>query len=149
MVAHDGLVTAIAWQPLGADPSDEKRFLASGGEDGVISIWNARVADNKPKYTMTMDYPIAALAFTQDGAFLAGATAEKIHIWKVGDYAVPRAVWSRMPHPGWLSPRINGFSDDEDAHCMGWDATGQKLAYGANRRVCPLEVRFSPDRLMR
>lgn len=78
---------------------------------------------------------IVALAFTPDGAFLAGATSERILIWKVGDHSIPRASWSRLPHPGWLSPRMNAESDEEDEHCLGWDSTGHKLAYGVNSRV--------------
>jgi hypothetical protein len=82
-----------------------------------------------------MESPIVALAFTPDGAFIAGATATRVLIWKVGDHAIPRASWSRAPHPGWLSPRASAETDEEDVHCLCWDATGQKLAYGANSRV--------------
>jgi hypothetical protein len=85
---------------------------------------------------MTMGPAIVALAFTPDGAFIAGATNERILIWKVGDHSIPRASWSRLPHPGWLSPRMNPESDEEDEHCLGWDSTGHKLAYGVNSRVC-------------
>lgn len=85
---------------------------------------------------MTMDSPIVALAFTPDGAFIAGATCEKILIWKVGEHNIPRASWSRRPHPGWLSPQVNNEKDQYE-HCLCWDATGQKLAYGANSRVRP------------
>lgn len=82
-----------------------------------------------------MDSPIVALSFTPDGAFIAGATSSKVLIWKVGDHAIPRASWSRTPHPGWLSPKANAETDEEDPHCLCWDATGTKLAYGANSRV--------------
>lgn len=89
---------------------------------------------------MTMDLPVVALAFTPDGAFIAGATADRILIWKVGDHAIPRASWSRSPNPGWLSPKTNGDGEnsdgvDEDIHCLCWDTTGQKLAYGVKNRV--------------
>lgn len=84
---------------------------------------------------MTMNLPIVALAFTPDGAFIAGATSQRILIWKVGDHNMPRASWSRLPHPDWFSPRVNPDSDEEDEHCLGWDATGHKLAYGVNSRV--------------
>ena len=84
---------------------------------------------------MTMGPSIVALAFTPDGAFLAGATSERILIWKVGDHSIPRASWSRTPHLGWLSPRMHTDSEEEDQHCLSWDASGQKLAYGVNSRV--------------
>ncbi|KAI0124480.1 WD40 repeat-like protein [Hypoxylon sp. NC0597] len=139
--AHCDAVTALAWQPLQHPPSSDERLLASGGDDGVIFIWNALATDGKAKYSMTMGPPIVALAFTPDGAFLAGATSERILIWKVGDFNIPRASWSRAPHPGWLSPRMNPDSEEEDEHCLGWDATGHKLAYGVNSRLAIINFR--------
>ncbi|CAK7217083.1 hypothetical protein SBRCBS47491_003042 [Sporothrix bragantina] len=139
--AHIGLITSLAWQPLQTPGPDDERLLASGGEDGAISIWNARIPDSKPKCSMTMDLPVMALAFTPDGAFIAGATPERILIWKVGDHAIPRASWRRTPHPGWHSPKLNNESDDEDTHCLCWDSTGQKLAYGVNNRLAVINFR--------
>lgn len=133
--AHMGVITSLQWQPLQAYPPDDERLLASGGEDGAIFLWNVRSPDNRPKYSMTMENPVVALAFTPDGAFIAGATSDRILIWKVGDHQIPRASWSRVPHPGWFSPKTNGDQYEEDIHCLCWDATGQKLAYGANSRV--------------
>ncbi|KAI0137234.1 lish protein [Xylariales sp. AK1849] len=139
--AHDGVVTALAWQPLQNAPLDDERLLASGGEDGAIFIYNALATDGKPRCSMTMGNPIVALAFTPDGAFIAGATHERILIWKVGDHSIPRASWSRMPHPGWLSPRMNSDTEDEDEHCLCWDSTGRKLAYGVNSRLAVINFR--------
>ncbi|KIH94726.1 WD repeat protein [Sporothrix brasiliensis 5110] len=140
--AHIGLITSLAWQPLQSTTApDDERLLASGGEDGAITIWNARLPDSKPKCSMTMDLPVMAVAFTPDGAFIAGATPDRILIWKVGDHAIPRASWRREPHPGWHSPRLNNDGDDEDTHCLCWDATGQKLAYGVNNRLAVINFR--------
>ncbi|KAI1846517.1 hypothetical protein JX266_007414 [Neoarthrinium moseri] len=140
--AHDGAVTALAWQPLPQQPAaEEERLIASGGEDGAIFIWNARSTDNKPKCSMTMDEPIVALSFTPDGAFIAGATHERILIWKVGDHSIPRASWNRSPHPGWLSPRDNAETEMEEEHCLCWDATGQRLAFGVNSRLAIINFR--------
>lgn len=135
--AHSGTVTALQWQPLpeGAQPEQDERLIASGGDDGAILIWNARKPEQKAKCFLTMNGPIVGLAFTPDGAFIAGATGARILIWKVGDHNVPRASWKRTPHPGWSSPKTNSESEDEDEHCLGWDCDGHKLAYGANSRV--------------
>lgn len=117
-------------------PSEEERLIASAGEDGAIFIWNARSADGKPKCSMTMGDPIVALSFTPDGAFIAGATHERILIWKVGDHSIPRASWERLPHPGWSSPRMHSDTEEiEEEHCLCWDSTGQRLAFGVNSRV--------------
>ncbi|KAI8634227.1 WD40 repeat-like protein [Xylariaceae sp. FL1651] len=139
--AHCDGVTALAWQPLESPMTGNERLLASGGEDGAIFIWNALATEGKAKCSMTMGPAIVALAFTPDGAFIAGATSERILIWKVGDHSIPRASWSRLPHPGWLSPRMNPESDEEDEHCLGWDSTGHKLAYGVNSRLAVINFR--------
>ncbi|KAI1184893.1 WD40 repeat-like protein [Nemania serpens] len=139
--AHCEAVTALVWQPKSGPLTENERLLASGGEDGAIFIWNALAADGTAKCSMTMGPAIVALAFTPDGAFLAGATSERILIWKVGDHSIPRASWSRLPHPGWLSPRMNAESDEEDEHCLGWDSTGHKLAYGVNSRLAIINFR--------
>ncbi|KAI1318739.1 WD40 repeat-like protein [Xylariaceae sp. FL0255] len=142
--AHCDAVTALSWQPLpSVQPAvnDSIRLLASGGEDGAIKIWDAKSDQSKPVYSMDMGPAIVALAFTPDGAFIAGATSEKILIWKVGEHSMPRASWSRLPHPGWLSPRMSTESDEEDEHCLCWDSTGHKLAYGVNSRLAVINFR--------
>ncbi|KEY70092.1 hypothetical protein S7711_09090 [Stachybotrys chartarum IBT 7711] len=135
--AHQGTVTTMAWQPLlpSQTAADDERLIATGGDDCAILIWNARIPESKAKCFLTMDSPIVRLAFTPDGAFIAGATASQVLIWKVGSSTVPRASWSRPVHPGWLSPKANLESDEEDEHCLCWDANGQKLAYGSNSRL--------------
>ncbi|KAI1815706.1 WD40 repeat-like protein [Poronia punctata] len=140
--AHTEPVTALAWQPAKSVTTENERLLASGGEDGAISIWNALApTDSKAYCTMTMHHPIVALAFTPDGAFIAGATSETILIWKVGDHSIPRASWRRIPDPNWMSSRQNPDSDEEDEHCLGWDATGHKLAYGVGSRLAIINFR--------
>ncbi|KAF7559894.1 hypothetical protein G7046_g4277 [Stylonectria norvegica] len=136
--AHQGAITTMRWQPLPSNQSsaDEERLIATGGDDCAILVWNARMPESKPKCFLTMDSPIVRLAFTPDGAFIAGATASQVLIWKVGSYAMPRASWSRPTHSGWLSPKTSPESDqDEDEHCLCWDSNGQKLAYGSNSRL--------------
>lgn len=81
------------------------------------------------------DNPVLAIAFTPDGAFVAGATRDNVKIWKVGDYQSPRAEWSRKSHPERLSPKVNGNLEPEDQHCLSWDATGHRLAFGVNDLV--------------
>lgn len=127
----------MAWQPLPPSQmgADDERLIATGGDDCAILIWNARRPDTKAKCFLTMDSPIVRLAFTPDGAFIAGATSRQVLIWKVDNYSMPRASWKRPPHPGWLSPKGGSESDEEDEHCLCWDVSGQKLAYGSNSRV--------------
>jgi transducin (beta)-like 1 len=115
---------------------DAERLLASSGEDGAISIWNVRSQDSKYKCSMTMGSAVAAVSFTPDGAFLAGATSQRVCIWKVDDAHLPRATWTRGDEAGWRTPESQHSSTDEDQFSLCWDANGQKLAYGVNSRVC-------------
>ncbi|KAG5998463.1 hypothetical protein E4U43_002408 [Claviceps pusilla] len=135
--AHQGAITSMAWQPLlPTQPvPDEERLIATGGEDCAILIWNARRPESKAKCFLTMDSPIVRLAFTPDGAFIAGATSRQVLIWKVDNHSIPRASWNRPPHPAWLSPKGSSDTDEEDEHCLCWDVSGQKLAYGSNSRL--------------
>jgi len=83
-----------------------------------------------------MGSAVVGLAFTPDGAFVAGASVEGVWIWKVDDVHLPRASWTRGPEAGWQTPRSHDSAPDEDQHCLCWDADGQKLAYGVNSLVC-------------
>jgi len=142
-IAHQGLITSLAWQPMqfpSALGEDSERLLASSGEDGAISIWNARSSETKSKCSMTMGSAVVALSFTPDGAFIAGATNEQIFIWKVGDVNLPRATWVRGDETGWRTPQSHDSSQEEDQFSLCWDASGQKLAFGVNSRVCVLTL---------
>jgi transducin (beta)-like 1 len=132
----------LQWQPLPfpSNISDgAERLLASAGEDGAISIWSARSPETKSRCSMTMRSTVVALAFTPDGAFIAGATNEHILIWKVDDSNLPRATWTRPMDSGWRTPQSRDSSTDEETVSLCWDANGQKLAYGAGSRVCIIE----------
>ncbi|KAL7944364.1 WD40 repeat-like protein [Trichoderma barbatum] len=134
--AHQGSITTMAWQPLLPDQPDaeDERLIATGGEDGAILIWNARRPESKPKCFFTMDLPVVRLAFTPDGAFIAGATPRSVLIWKVDSHSVPRAIW-RPSKDELENLKSNQDSEEEDEHCLCWDKDGQKLAYGANSRL--------------
>jgi transducin (beta)-like 1 len=150
--AHQGVITSLIWQPMQfptALGDDVERLLVSAGEDGAISIWNARSAETKSRCSMTMSSAVVALAFTPDGAFIAGATTERILIWKVDDVHIPRASWIRGPELGWQTPQSHESTPDEDQHCLCWDAHGQKLAYGVNSQVCSIQFAPCSTRLLR
>ncbi|KAL5625193.1 hypothetical protein BROUX41_005253 [Berkeleyomyces rouxiae] len=140
--AHTHPITALKWQPE-ALAGAENRLLASAGEDGAVLVWDPKCLETKPKKFLTMSGgPIVALAFSPDGAYLAGATALHVYIWKVGDTAsIPYAKWKRTPHPGWNGPTPSGENEDTFEHCLAWDSTGQKVAYGVNSRLAIISFR--------
>lgn len=132
--AHTGPITSLVWQPLPSNTVNEngERLLASSSEDGAISIWNAISSEPRQKCSMTIDSTsIFTVKFTPDGAFIAGATSDRVFIWKVDDTYIPRATWNRPPGNGWQTPQSNE-SNGEDEYVLSWDANGQKLAYGCN-----------------
>lgn len=137
--AHSSAITTMEWQPLPLNQpiTDDERLIATGSEDAAICIWNARQPEAKSRCFLTMEMPIVRLAFTPDGAFIAGATPDSVLIWKVNNPHLPRASWRRSSHPGWQSPKAGSESDEDTyaEHCLCWDADGQKLAYGSNSRV--------------
>lgn len=121
---------------------NSERLLASAGEDGAISLWNARSADSKPKYAMTMQSAILSMAFTPDGAYLAGATNLQILIWKTDDVNLPRCSWLRNDDAGWRTPQTQDSTNDEDQFSLSWDAKGQQLAYAVNSKLAV--IHFQP-----
>jgi len=142
--AHQGVVTSLLWQPTespSAIGDESERLLASAGEDGAISIWNARSLETKSRSSMTMGSGVVALAFTPDGAFIAGATGQQILIWKVDDVSLPRASWIRGSEAGWQTPSSHDSAAEEDQHSLCWDANGQKLAYGVNGLLAIINFR--------
>ncbi|EGO56744.1 hypothetical protein NEUTE1DRAFT_123216 [Neurospora tetrasperma FGSC 2508] len=139
--AHIGNITGLLWQPLDREPEEDERLLASSGEDGAICIWNVRNADNKAKYSMTMADQIASIAMTPDGTYIAGATADRVLVWKLDDPTVPYASWNKESHPGWRSPKTGAEADEILAPCLGWDAEGGKLVYGLNSRLAVINFR--------
>jgi len=84
---------------------------------------------------MTMGSAVMALAFTPDGAFIAGGTNRHVFIWKADDVNLPRATWTRGDEVGWRTPQSQVSTVEEDQFTLCWDADGQKLAYGVNSRV--------------
>jgi len=138
-IAHQGGITSLIWQPVPTPTSltdSSERLLASAGEDGAISIWNARSLETKYKCSMTMGAGVVGLSFTPDGAFIAGATSERILIWKVDDGNVPRASWNRGSELGWQTPHSHDSLEPEDTHSLCWAADGHTLAYSVNSMVC-------------
>lgn len=145
------MITSLLWQPSPhpvAAGDGSERLLASAGEDGIISLWNVLAPESKPKSSMTMDSAVVSLAFTPDGAYLAGSTDKQVLIWKTAESSLPRACWNRTAAMGVKSPKLNGTAPEEDTHCLCWDAQGQKLAYGVNGQVCLLISRVTCPLLM-
>jgi len=73
--AHIAAVRALAWSPDG-------RFLATGGDDGILATWDA-AAGFSLLSTTQHDAPVLALAWAPDRRHLATASGRAVIIWKV------------------------------------------------------------------
>lgn len=131
----------MQWQPLQADPAEGERLLVSCGIDGGIFVWNVLGGlENRPKYSITLDSPLAAnsLAISPDGSHIAVATHDRILIWKLGEHQVPKAGW--MPNTGWQTPKTGSDSGDS-LPFLEWDCEGKRLVHGLDNRLAIINFR--------
>lgn len=71
--AHTGHVRALAWSP-------DARFLATGGDDGMLAIWYPGQRQT-PLLTVKHDGPVLALAWSSTGKEVATASGNTVTIW--------------------------------------------------------------------
>jgi len=71
--AHTGHVRTLAWSP-------DARFLATGGDDGVLAIWYPS-QNQTPLLKMHYNAPVLALAWSSDGKQVATASGNSVTIW--------------------------------------------------------------------
>jgi len=71
--AHTKPVRAVAWSP-------DARFLATAGDDGVVSIWYPAQSQT-PLLTIQNQMPVLALAWSPTGKQLATASGNIVTIW--------------------------------------------------------------------
>ncbi len=94
-------------------------YLATGGTDGRIALWD--VIDRRP--VRHFDTAATALAFSPDGARLAGATLRRtVHVW---DTATGRVI-----------ARLAGHT--EAVTCVAFSPDGRRLVTGSDDRTVRL-----------
>lgn len=71
--AHMKAVRTLAWSPDG-------RFLATGGDDGKLIIWNV-MQDQTPLLQVQLAAPVLALTWSPDGKKVATASGNAVTIW--------------------------------------------------------------------
>ena len=111
IAADDPGITGLALSPDG-------RFLAGGGNDNTVRIYDLSQPDQKP---FILEGPIAevtAVAFSPDGSVLAAASFEEILLWDTADYDADPAIWPA--HTGeWVNALV--FSMDGQWLASGGD----------------------------
>lgn len=77
---HDDPVRAVACSPDG-------HWMASGGDDSKILLWNVHTEPPTPTHTLLTHAPVQNISFAPDGGCLAAVYEDVIGVWR--DYAVP------------------------------------------------------------
>ena len=144
--SHGGQLTAIEWQPTAeAKMMDSTRFLATSSIDGTIKLWNAH-HELECTRTMTMETsaPAMALAFSNNGTYVAVAGDGRVCIWLVdeGPEAAndsdqkdkPVAIWHyQSPHSDDQTP--GSPVEDAPFHVLAWNESDELLAYSWGDKV--------------
>ena len=74
--AHDGDITALAFEPLGAE-------VVTAGRDNWVRFWSMKDSSLSREWPGP-DHPLEDLDFSPDGLFMAGACMDgNIYIWDV------------------------------------------------------------------
>lgn len=88
--AHQRPVRGLAF-------STDKRWLATGSDDGVISVWSLDGRKAKQKDLTGHEGPIVALAFDAGSELLISASRDKsVRLWRVGDLDIGGEVASMV-----------------------------------------------------
>ncbi len=80
-------------------PKAKGHFIATGGDDGKVRIWDVSNPDKLPKeplaiFEETHSGGVNSLAFSPDGRYLASSSGRDVYVWNVTDkkklYALPQ-----------------------------------------------------------
>jgi dipeptidyl aminopeptidase/acylaminoacyl peptidase len=73
--AHQGHVRTLAWSP-------DARFLATGGDDGILAIWYPNQSQT-PLFKIAHNAPVMALAWSADNKLVAAASGNTVTLWRL------------------------------------------------------------------
>ena len=87
IAGHGGAADAVAYAPDG-------RLIATGGEDRVVRLWDARTLQQIGA-DLAHQNPVQAVAFSPDGARLATLSNQTLSMWSSADGSLVRQVETR------------------------------------------------------
>jgi WD40 repeat protein len=143
LLAHSGLVRALAWSPDAAKP-----LLASGGRDSAVCVWDPEAGRLLWRLESPTG-PVAALAWQGDH-FIACCSEGSLRVW---DAASGQPVGRDVPGPAAGMDVALAFSPDgktlaaaKDNTVQLWDAAlGQMVRTLAGHTDRVTAVVWSPD----
>lgn len=87
IAAHGSAADAVAYAPDG-------RVIATGGEDRVVRLWDARTLQQIGA-ELAHQNPVQAVAFSPDGARLATLSNQTLRLWSTANWSLVRQVETR------------------------------------------------------
>ncbi|XP_022094433.1 WD repeat-containing protein 1-B-like [Acanthaster planci] len=100
---------AIRYEAKSAHLSPEGSYLAIGGSDSKIHIYDVAEEKLKEVDQLTTNEPVCALQFSPDGLHLAASSGKKVLLFKVQEFQPVENFWSGH------SARINSLSWSPDS----------------------------------
>ncbi len=77
--SHERRIRGLAFSP-------DRRWLATGSDDGIIRVWSMEASKNKQKDLLGHEGPIIALAFDASSELLISASGDNsVRLWRVDD----------------------------------------------------------------
>jgi WD40 repeat protein len=146
---HTGAVKAVVWSP-------DNRFIASGGYDNTLQIWDAASGKLRSTCRGHLD-PVVAVAWSPDGqSLVSGSLDTTARIWDfatghlIADYrghsaAISSLAWAPSTSSSSASNATRIASGGEDGTVQVWDVEKKvSLTYRGHRGSIEA-VAWSPD----
>lgn len=128
IAGHTGAVKALAWSPQGS-------YLASGGEEGGIRIWDLGTRKEILQLLPGHSGPIEDLAWSPDGTYLAGAGHDLlVRIWNAAEGEYLGSFTDRLKKPfvtekGFeFAVGMKSVSHEDIVLSISWAPNGKQLA---------------------
>jgi len=138
--AHSNRVNSLVFARGG-------KLLASGGDDGVVKLWDLRSAEPREITALAVGFSISCLAFSPDGKTLAASSFRApINRWDVSNPESPvemPPLVAKDGHSSWVlaiafSPRTNLLvSAGTGGDLIAWDSATESKALPPRRLPLP------------
>jgi WD40 repeat protein len=78
---HTRPIKAVAWNPVWGTGMPSGRYIASGGDDATLQVWEAATGRRVATYGEHTSW-IRSLAWSPDGQYIASASDNTVHVWR-------------------------------------------------------------------
>ena len=146
---HKAPITGLQLRPSSSSAlkSHYIHDFATSSMDGTVKLWRLdeaiRALSTLATVAADVPTPIMALSYSPDGFCVAAASYDTVRIWNPDSSSQPIALWD-APNQVWSGARlrdedtmslagrssVNGDHGSTADHCLSWDLTSKKLAFG-------------------